>query len=136
MNHAKSGFTIIEIMIVIMIMGVLAVMAFAGFRYLQQVRIDQTTTKLAALDAAIERYRTHVNEYPSDLAELVDGPSKPQLSRMWRGPYVDQQDLEDPWNQQFVYTLNPRGSRPPYDLYSMGPTGESTYYSPASAQAG
>lgn len=135
MNHARKGFTIIEIMIVVMIMGVLAVMAFAGFRYLAQIKVDQTTSKLASIDVMLERYNTQMKEYPVDLQELSDGPSKPQLQRMWRTAMATSSDLEDAWNQPFVYTLNPRGSRPPYDLYSIGPKGESTIYSPVSAEA-
>ena len=135
MTYNKKGFTIIEIMIVIMIIGVLAGMAFQGFRYLQGVKLKQTQTKLAALDTMIEQYNTDIREYPSDLQELIDGPSKPQLQRRWARSLASQEDIEDAWNQPFVYTLNPRGSRPPYDLYSIGPKGEDTIYSPVSQQA-
>ncbi len=132
MTYNKKGFTIIEIMIVIMIIGVLAGMAFQGFRYLQGVKLKQTQTKLAALDTMLETYNTDIREYPSDLQELIDGPSKPQLQRRWARSLASQEDLEDAWSQPYVYTLNPRGSRPPYDLYSIGPKGEDTIYSPVS----
>ncbi len=134
MTYTRKGFTIIEIMIVIMIIGVLAGMAFQGFKYLQGVKLTQTRTKLAALDTMIEQYNTDIREYPSDLQELVEGPSKPQLQRRWGRALASQADLEDAWSQQFVYTLNPRGSRPPYDLYSIGPKGEDMIYSAASQE--
>ncbi len=134
MTYNKKGFTIIEIMIVIMIIGVLAGMAFQGFKYLQGVKRVQTNSKLSALDTMIMQYNTDVREYPSDLQELIDGPSKPQLQRRWGSSLADQSDLEDAWSQQFVYTLNPRGSRPPYDLYSIGPKGEDMIYSPISQE--
>ena len=134
MIRNKKGFTIIEIMIVIMIIGVLAGMAFQGFKYLQGVKVTQVKSKLAELDTMIEGYRTEVKEYPSDLQELIDGPSKPQLQRYWSVAKASSSDLEDPWGQPFVYTLNPRGSRPPYDLGSMGPKGDSMIYSPISQE--
>ncbi len=135
MIHTRKGFTIIEIMIVIMIIGVLAAMAFQGFRYLQGVKLRQTQTKLAALDTMLEQYNTDIREYPTELQELIDGPSKPQLQRRWARPLASQDDLEDAWGQPFMYTLNPRGSRPPYDLYSVGPRGEDMIYSPVSQEA-
>ena len=134
MTYNKKGFTIIEIMIVIMIIGVLAGMAFQGFRYLRGVKVQQTKTKLAALDTMIENYHTDIREYPADLQELIEGPSKPQIQRRWVGSIASQEDIEDAWTKPFVYTLNPRGSRPPYDLYSTGPEGEDTIYSPVSQQ--
>ena len=114
--NARSGFTLIEIVIVIMIMGIIAAGAFGGLRYLQRVRLQQTQQKLAAVDAMIEQYYTTVGEYPADIQELIDGPSKPQLQRRWAEAIATENELKDAWNQPFVYTQNPKGTRPPYDV--------------------
>ena len=70
----KSGFSLIEIMIVIMIIGVLAAGTFGGLRWLQRAKLTTTETKLAAMDTMIEQYSTTMGEYPLDLqATSMDG---------------------------------------------------------------
>ncbi len=130
----KSGFSLIEIMIVIMIIGVLAAGTFGGLRWLQRAKLTTTETKLAALDTMIEQYSTTIGEYPLDLQEIVEGPSKPQLQKRWQEPIASEEDLMDSWRQPFVYTLNPKGTRPPYELYSIGSKGDAQILSPRSKE--
>lgn len=130
----KQGFSLIEIMIVIMIIGVLAAATFGGLRWLQRAKLTTTETKLAALDTMIEQYSTTVGEYPVDLQELVEGPSKQQLTKRWQEPIASQEDLSDSWKQPFVYTLNPKGTRPAYELYSIGSKGDARILSPRSKE--
>ncbi len=126
----KKGFTLIEIMIVIMIIGVLAAGAFGGMRYLQRVKVSTTRNKLVTVRTMLEEYNTLVREYPTELQELIDGPSKPQLQKRWGEALAAEDELVDAWKQPFVYTLNPKGTRPPYDLYSIGSKGDAQIYPP------
>ena len=135
MTHsARQGFSLIEIMIVVLIIAVLMAGAFGGMRYLQRVREQTTRTKLAAVDTMLEQYNVTVGEFPADLQELVDGPSKPQLQRRWGDSIASEEELRDSWGNDFVYTLQPRGSRPPYELYSMGAKQDSQIFSPRSQE--
>lgn len=133
-RNLKNGFSLIEIMIVILIIGVLAAAAFGGFAYLQRAKATTTDSKLAALDTALETYATRLGEYPTDVRELVEGPSKANLQRKWGEPLIAEDGLKDGWNQEFVYQLNPKGTRPPYDLYSIGSTGNAQIRSPVSRE--
>lgn len=133
-RNLKKGFSLIEIMIVIMIIGVLLAGVFGGLRWLQRAKLSTTTTKLAALDTMLEQYNTQLSEYPADLRELVEGPQKPGLQKKWGEPIAAESDLSDAWNQPFVYTLNPKGTRPPYDLYSIGSKGDAQIRSPRSQE--
>ncbi len=130
----RKGFSLVEIVIVITIIGVLAAGAIGGLKYLERVKLSNTNTRLAALDSAIEAYDSTVGEYPSDLRELIDGPSKPALQRKWQQPLVSEDELKDAWKHDFVYVLSPKGSRPPYELYSIGSKGTSHINSPRTAQ--
>lgn len=121
-------------MIVVMIIGVLAAAAFGGLRYLQQVKLSTTRQKLAAIDTMLEQYSNTVGEFPTELQELIDGPSKPQLQRRWGEAIASETELEDSWKQPFVYSLNPKGTRPPYELYSIGSKGDAQIYSPRSQE--
>lgn len=133
-RYAKRGFTIIEIVIVIMIMGIIAAGAIGGMRYLQRVRLQQTQQKLAAVDLMVEQYYTTIGEYPSDLQELIEGPSKPQLQKRWAEPIATEQELQDAWGSPFIYTLNPKGTRPPYEIKSGGSKGDANILSPRSQE--
>jgi general secretion pathway protein G len=133
-KDAKEAFSLIEIMIVIMIIGILAAVAMGGFAYLRRAKESATNTKLATIDVAIEQYNTSIGEYPTDLRELAEGPQKPALQRRWGESLVTEAELKDGWGQDFVYQLNPKGARPPYDLYSIGSTGTARIMSPRSKE--
>ena len=133
-RNLQKGFSLIELMIVIMIIAALAAGVLGGLRWLQRAKETTTKNKLAALDTMIENYNTSIGEYPTDLRELVEGPQKQGLQKKWGLPIADEPDLTDAWNQTFVYTLNPKGTRPPYDLYSIGPKGDVQIRSPRSQE--
>lgn len=133
-NLIKEGFTLIEIMIVIMIAGLLMAGAFVGWQYYQGALVRQNDQKLAALDVALEMYQQRIGEYPRDLSELIEGPQNPALKRKFSEAFVREKDLIDPWNRKFVYELLPKGSKNPYELYSTGKAGDKKIYSPRSAE--
>ncbi len=128
-QSARPGFSLIEIMIVILIIGVLMAGAFGGMRFLQRAKESTTRTKMAQLESSLEQYNITIGEYPSELQELIDGPSKPQLQRRWGEPLAEEDELRDSWNFDFVYSVNPKGSRPPYELYSVGSKGDAQIFS-------
>ena len=130
----KKGFSLIEIMIVIMIIGVLAAAAFGGLRWLQQAKISTTNSKLAAMDTMLEQYNTQIGTYPTDTRELIEGPSSDALRKKWGEAIAAEADLNDAWNQPFVYQVAPKGSRPPYTLYSIGSKGDAQIRSPRSQE--
>ena len=105
-------------------------------RYLQKVKESNTRTALAKVDTMIEMYNTIVGKYPNELQELIDGPSEPQLQKKWgvNNPLAAPEELRDAWQQEFVYAVQPKGARPPYELYSTGPKQDSQIFSPVSAQ--
>lgn len=123
----KKGFSLIEIMFVIMIIGILAAAAFGGFKYVQQAKLSQTNSKLLNLDTALERYLGQIGEFPEDLQELIDGPHKP--TRKWQSAFVEAADLKDSWGNPFAYQ---RTSNNSYELESKGAKGTEHIFSPRS----
>lgn len=134
-KNLKKGFSLIEIMIVILIIAVLAAGAFGGFRLLQRAKLSTTETKLAAVDTMLETYHNQIGEYPNDLNELVNGPSNPALQKRWGEPLATPEELEDGWKQPLNYERKAKGARPPYDLYSGGSKGTAHIYSPRSKES-
>lgn len=116
----RKGFTLIEILIVIAIIGLL--MAFLAPRFLgQQEKANISAAKigLKQIQGAITLYKTNVGRSPERLIDLVEKPLDEKAAQRWRGPYLD--DLpEDPWGNDFEYRKTP-GEKHPYELYSEGP---------------
>ena len=131
----KPGFSLIEIMVVILIIGVLAAGAFGGFRLLQRAKLSTTESKLAAVDTMLETYNNQIGEYPGDLSELVNGPTNQALLKRWGEPLATQEELEDGWKQPFMYEKKAKGARPPYELYSIGSKGTAHINSPRSKES-
>lgn len=123
-----KGFTLIEMLVVVVIIGVLG--AVVGPRFFGKA--DQA--KVAAARAQIENFSMALNSYYLDtgyfpttqqgLKALVEKPTSPPVPDNWRGPYLSKMTIpSDPWNRSFVYTC-PGKHHPDYDLLSYGKDGK------------
>ena len=126
-ERALQGFTLIELMLVVVIIGALVAMAvprLAG-------RTEEARRQIAAADikgnlaTALRLYEIDNGRYPSTgqgLAALMAKPSSAPLPKSWKGPYLEQEP-QDPWGAEYKYSYP--GNHPPrdYDLYSLGPDG-------------
>jgi general secretion pathway protein G len=120
------GFTLIEIMVVVVIIGLLA--AFIVPQVIGQVdqaRITKVKGDLQAIETALAMYRLDTARYPATdlgLIALVKKPDDPTV-RNWRpGGYIAKVS-KDPWGNEYRYAYpGTRGLE--YDLYSVGPDGQ------------
>lgn len=119
--NAKSGFTLIEILLVVVIIGILAAVAVP--RLGGRVRQSQEAAAKASIDAiglALRLYEVDNGAYPASLQNLMTAPG---AVPNWRGPYLEKGIPKDPWGNDFIYahpgSRNPKG----YDLHSMGADG-------------
>lgn len=122
-KQIKEGFSFIELIVAIAIIGILAVVAVpAVMRWLERAKETRTETTLNALKTSINAFQIDAGKFPTSLSDLV---RKPADAKRWRGPYLEQTDLpEDGWGNPFIYKLNPKGAPHPYELYAESPTGE------------
>jgi len=119
----KPGFTLIEILVAVVIVGIMAAVGFGAFRYFQTAKRTTTQARLATVRSGIEMYKATTNQLPSRLDDLV---KKPANVKGWQGDYVGgEDDLKDAWGNEFEYKVNPKGSGHPFELFSYGPEGES-----------
>ena len=125
MGH--SGFTLIELMIVIIILGILALyiapkfMERTGEAKQVKARLDITT-----FETALKLYKLDSGKYPSSeqgLQALVDKPETGDVPKKWReGGYLEKRKVpKDPWGNEFVY-ISP-GVNGDFDLLSYGKDG-------------
>ncbi len=128
----KKGFSIIELLIVLAIGAGIIVLALGYRTFINTSREDTTRQKMATLDAVLEMYKTRIGSYPSDLNELIEGPTNPALRKKWGEALADEKTLKDAWSKEFAYEADVKGNK--YELYSTGSKGESKLFSPASQE--
>jgi len=126
---ASEGFTLIEIMVVVVIIGILATIVSVNFMgRVEQAKITKAKAQIKNFEAALDLYRLDNGEYPSTeqgLQALIEKPTTGKIPCCWReGGYLKNVSKipKDPWNHDYVY-LCP-GTKGPYDIISYGADGE------------
>ena len=113
-----AGFTLIEILVVMAIIGMLAVMVAPSiFNQQAGAQRDAALSQISALEAALDTYRLDVGQYPDSLEGLVENDSG---RAAWNGPYLRREVPLDPWGNEYAYDSDGRG----FTLVSYGPDGE------------
>jgi len=123
----QSGFTLIEIMVVVVIIGLLAaVVGPKVFQNVDKANIAKVKTDIRAIESALNLYRLDNFNYPSTdqgLDALVSQPGGAPEARNWQeGGYI-QRVPEDPWGNPYQY-LSP-GEQGEIDIYTFGKNGTS-----------
>ncbi len=124
-GKGRGGFTLIEIMVVVIILGILAATIIPQFMSTtHDAKVSQAKSHIANYKSAIARFHLHFDRYPTNeegLDVLVEPPQGEE--KQWRGPYIEMVRL-DPWGNPYQYrTPGTRGSKT-YDLWSQGADGE------------
>jgi general secretion pathway protein G len=124
----QQGFTLIELMVVMVILGILATMIVPRIMDRpEEARRTKAAIDIQSLEQALKLYKLDNGKYPSTeqgLQALVELPSAGRLAKKWRkGGYLDKTSVpKDPWDNEFVY-ISP-GLHSDFDLMSYGPDGE------------
>lgn len=121
----QQGFTLIEIMVVIVILSILAAFVVPNLMDRpDQARIIKAKQDIRQLESALEMYRLDNFQYPSPdlgLQALTQSPGGDKAQNWKKGGYVKKLS-KDPWGNDYVY-LNP-GDHGEIDIYSLGADGQ------------
>jgi len=125
-NKYSQGFTLIEVMVVIVILGILAALVVPKIMSRpDEARLVKVKQDIRALEAALKLYKLDNYAYPTTeqgIDALVTKPQGEPQPRHWKeGGYVDRLP-KDPWGFPYNY-LSP-GARGEFDLYSLGADGQ------------
>ena len=122
-RQRQSGFSLIELLLVLVILAVLAAVVVPKFtNRTEQARITAAKTDISMLDTALDAYEIDNGRYPSNdegLAALVSQGS----AKNWKGPYIKKDVPQDPWGNAYVYRYPGTNNVNGYDLVSYGPDG-------------
>lgn len=123
-RQSQNGFTLIEIMVVVVILGILAALVAPNvIQNVSEARINKAKSDIRVIESQLEMFRLHAFRYPSTdegLDALVTPPGDADAADRWKGPYLDKVP-KDPWGRPYLY-LSP-GSRADVDVYSLGADG-------------
>jgi general secretion pathway protein G len=126
-RRAGKGFTLIELMVVIVILGILALyVAPKIMDRPDEAKQVKARMDIASLETALKLYRLDNGFYPSTeqgLSALVQVPQSGQIPKKWKqGGYLEKEQVpKDPWGNPFLY-LSP-GNHGDFDLLSYGADG-------------
>ena len=126
-HSRQQGFTLIEVMVVVVILGILAaILVPKVMDRPDQARITKARQDIRALEAALNLYKLDNYVYPTTdqgLDALVEKPSSPEPPNWKSGGYLERNTVpRDPWGNPYQY-LNP-GNNGEIDVYSFGRDGK------------
>ncbi len=116
-SRDRSGFTLIEVLLVVVIIGILAAVVVPRLSgRVGQSQASAAKSSIAAISLALDLYETDNGNFPPSLQSLLTKGSEPN----WRGPYLKKGEIPmDPWGHAFVYTPKEDG----YEIKSFGANG-------------
>jgi general secretion pathway protein G len=121
MRQPQAGFTLVELLVVLAILGLLVALATPQvLKYLDTSKVSTAKIEVENLLAALDLFKIDMDRYPTTeegLAALVEAPPG---AADWKGPYVKKNtSFTDPWGHPWNYRSP--GEHGTFDLYSAGP---------------
>jgi general secretion pathway protein G len=125
-RRRRSGFTLIEVLLVLVILVILGSLVGIQIRSAQKsALLKAAKSQVGMLDSPLQRYALDMGDFPASsvgLNALVSAPSDAQSSQ-WAGPYLEKGVPADPWGRAYMYANPGRHNSSSYDVWSVGPDG-------------
>lgn len=126
-GESRRGFTLVELLLVLVILGILAGIVLPKFSGTsQRSRIVATQTQISAFKTALNAYDVDMGGFPKGKNGLAALIQRPRNVQNWHGPYLDNDSIpKDPWGFDYIYECPGRHNLDSFDILSVGPDGRS-----------
>lgn len=123
-KRTQSGFTLVELLLVLLILATLAAIVVPKFTgRSEQAKVTAARTQIANFESVLEAFEVDNGTYPRGSNGLNDLIVKPSYATGWQGPYLRQSIPNDPWGNPYIYEYPGKHNPSGYDILSMGPDG-------------
>lgn len=120
MNGKTRGFTLLELMVVLLILALIASIAAPQVtKHLRKAKVETAKIQIEALGAAVDSFNIDNGRFPTTEESLKALVDKPAGLTTWDGPYIKKKEsLLDPWGEPYLYKHPGTGRE--YDIYTLG----------------
>jgi general secretion pathway protein G len=123
-HRVENAFTLIELLLVLVILGVLAALVVPRFtNRSQQARETAAKADISSLETALNAFEIDNGRFPTADENLKALTQAPPTAQSWRGPYLQREVPTDPWGKPYVYKFPGQRNPSGFDLLSLGPDG-------------
>lgn len=126
-KHRRSGFTLIEIMVVVIVLGVLAALVIPNLvGKTDEARVSKAQSDISGMVTMLEAFRLDMRRYPTEeegLTVLREPPSS-EDANLWKGPYTKKPVPADPWGKPYVYSSPAPDEQSEFGIESLGADGQ------------
>lgn len=105
----QAGMTLIEILLVIGLLGTIMTLVVSNLVNIgDDAKNDTARLGMQKIDSALQMYKIHNYRFPTTEQGLNALASKPSGAKRWRGPYLEKNNLRDPWDNEYAYESDGR----------------------------
>ena len=118
--HRQAGFTLMELLVVMVILVlIVGVVAPKVIGYVGSSRTKAATVQIKSFATSLELFRLDAGRYPTASEGLDALVLKPATLSVWNGPYLNSSKIpKDPWGKAYHYKIPGNGR--PYEIFSLG----------------
>jgi general secretion pathway protein G len=121
----RSAFTLIELLLVLVILGILAAIVVPKFvGRSEQAKVAAAKQEISTLAGALDLYEQDNGAYPTPEQGLQALRAAPGNTTNWHGPYLNHDVDKDPWEHPYIYRCPGSQNTSGFDILSMGPDGQ------------
>ena len=119
--YQRRAFTLIELLLVLVILGILAAIVVPKFSgRTEQARVTAAQSQISTFGTALDAFEVDNGYFPKGKNGLNDLVQQPRDAQNWKGPYLKSDIPLDPWGHAYIYECPGKHNPTGYDLMSMG----------------